>query len=44
MSGRTPGRFWPGCVPCVARPEASMTSHGYQMPPAGPSIDGVDIS
>jgi len=43
VSGRTPDRFWPDCVPCVARPEASMTSHGYQMPPVGPNIDGRDV-
>jgi hypothetical protein len=43
VSGRTPDRFWPDCVPCVARPDASMTSHGYQMPPVGPNIDGRDL-
>jgi hypothetical protein len=36
VSGRTPERYWPDCVPCELRPEASMTNHGYQMPPTGP--------
>src|SRR5690606_27332045 len=29
VSGREPGAFWPDCVPCGIRPEASMTAHGY---------------
>ncbi|MGN9785272.1 nuclear transport factor 2 family protein [Nonomuraea sp. ZG12] len=44
VSGRTPERYWPDCVPCELRPETRMTAHGYQMPPTGPSVDGVDVN
>ncbi|MEH3107854.1 MAG: nuclear transport factor 2 family protein [Sphingomonas fennica] len=43
VSGRTPDRFWPDCVPCEAVPAARMTAHGYQQPPTGPEIDGVEV-
>lgn len=43
VSGRTPERYWPDCVPCEALPDARMTSHGYQAPPTGPQVDGVDL-
>nr|WP_184151214.1 nuclear transport factor 2 family protein [Sphingobium lignivorans] len=43
VSGRTPERYWPDCVPCGMLPAARMTSHGYQMPPTGPSVDGVEV-
>lgn len=43
VSGRVPDRFWPDCVPCEKVPEARMTAHGYQRPPSGPEIDGVEI-
>jgi hypothetical protein len=43
VSGRTPPLYWPDCVPCEKRPEASMTRHGYQLPPRGPQSDGVEI-
>jgi hypothetical protein len=43
VSGRTPEKYWPNCVPCEKLPEASMTRFGYQMPPTGPEIDGVDM-
>ena len=33
VSGRTPQRYWPDCVPCVQFPETSMTNHGYLLPP-----------
>ncbi len=42
VSGRTPDRFWPDCVPCEAVPAARMTAYGYQQPPAGPEIDGIE--
>jgi hypothetical protein len=42
LSGRTPDHYWPDCVPSHCAPETSMTRHGYQLPPTGPSIDGVD--
>jgi hypothetical protein len=28
----------------VQMPQASMTRHGYQMPPNGPEIDGVEVA
>jgi len=40
VSGRLPENFWPDCVPCRHRPEASMTSHGYELPADGPQEDG----
>jgi hypothetical protein len=43
VSGRVPDRFWPDCVPCEKVPEARMTAHGYQKPPTGPEIDGVEV-
>lgn len=42
VSGRAPKHYWPDCVPCEKLPQASMTQHGYEMPPTGPEIDGVD--
>lgn len=41
VSGRTPERYWPDCVPCEMRPKAKLTAHGYQLPPSGPQSDGV---
>jgi hypothetical protein len=41
VSGRTPERYWPDCVPCEMRPEARLTAHGYQLPPSGPQSDGI---
>jgi len=43
VSGREPERYWPDCVPCEVRPDVRLTSNGYQMPPTGPSIDGIEI-
>ncbi len=43
VSGREPATYWPDCVPCEIVPEARMTNHGYQMPPTGPEIDGVEL-
>jgi len=37
VSGRVPQYYWPGCVPCHARPELSLTANGYQEPPTGPA-------
>ena len=42
VSGRVPERYWPDCVPSEKVPEASLTRHGYQMPPTGPEVDGLD--
>ena len=44
VSGRTPAEYWPDCVPCEKLPEASMTHHGYEAPPTGPEIDGVELA
>jgi len=44
VSGRVPTHYWPDCVPCTKLPQASMTHHGYEMPPTGPEIDGVDVT
>jgi hypothetical protein len=43
VSGRTPTNYWPDCVPCEKLPDASLTRHGYQMPPTGPEVDGVEV-
>jgi hypothetical protein len=43
VSGRVPERYWPDCVPAELRPDTRMTAHGYQMPPSGPSADGVEL-
>ena len=43
VSGRVPERYWPDCVPSRLRPDTGMTAHGYQLPPAGPSVDGVEV-
>ena len=43
VSGRQPGLYWPDCVPCELRPENRLISNGYQMPPTGPAIDGVEV-
>lgn len=43
VSGRTPERYWPDCVPCDALPQSRMTGHGYQMPPTGPEVDGLEV-
>lgn len=43
VSGREPEHFWPDCVPSELLPSSRMTEHGYQMPPNGPEIDGVEI-
>ncbi|WP_207764914.1 nuclear transport factor 2 family protein [Hyphococcus luteus] len=43
VSGRTPEHYWPDCVPCEKLSEARLTEHGYEMPPTGPEIDGVEL-
>ncbi|MGK3952346.1 nuclear transport factor 2 family protein [Microbacterium sp. I2] len=43
VSGRTPERYWPDCVPSEYLPATRMTAHGYQMPPNGPERDGVEL-
>src|SRR3569833_2948354 len=43
VSGRVPPLYWPDCVPCEVRPQVRLTSKGYQMPPTGPAIDGIEL-
>ncbi|MBT2188220.1 nuclear transport factor 2 family protein [Sphingobium sp. H33] len=43
VSGRQPPLYWPDCVPCEAQPQNRMTNNGYQMPPNGPAVDGVEL-
>ena len=38
VTGRVPDSYWPGCVPCQHKPAWSLTRHGYQEPPTGPTI------
>jgi hypothetical protein len=44
VSGRVPALYWPDCVPCEVRPEVRLVSNGYQMPPTGPAVDGMELS
>jgi hypothetical protein len=44
VSGRVPERYWPDCVPSTVAPDTSMTRHGFQMPPTGPAVDGVELA
>jgi hypothetical protein len=44
VSGREPGLYWPDCVPCEIRPDVRLTSNGYQMPPTGPAVDGIELT
>jgi hypothetical protein len=44
VSGREPKRYWPDCVPCELRPDVRLTSNGYQMPPTGPAVDGIELT
>ncbi|MEU7712421.1 nuclear transport factor 2 family protein [Micromonospora chalcea] len=43
VSGRVPPHFWYDCAPCEVRPDWSMTRYGYQLPPTGPQIDGLEV-
>ena len=43
VSGRVPARYWPDCVPCEMQPHNRLINNGYQMPPTGPAIDGVEV-
>jgi len=36
VSGWVPTYYWPGCVPCQAKPEWKLENNGYQEPPNGP--------
>jgi hypothetical protein len=43
VSGAVPPHYQGDCSPCVARPDWSMTNFGYELPPNGPSIDGLNV-
>jgi len=43
VSGRVPQYYWPDCVPSEVMPTSRMTAHGYQQPPTGPEIDGIEL-
>ncbi|MBQ1046311.1 MULTISPECIES: nuclear transport factor 2 family protein [unclassified Micromonospora] len=43
VSGREPQFYWPQCAPCEVRPDWRMSEHGWQEPPLGPQVDGVDL-
>lgn len=38
VSGRVPQYYWPGCVPCVAKPDWALLENEYQEPPTGPTL------
>jgi hypothetical protein len=49
VSGRVPDSYWPGCVPCQARPAWNLTANGYQEPATGPTlvnatVDGLKVT
>jgi len=49
VSGKVPDSYWPGCVPCKARPDWSLVANGYQEPATGPTkitatVVGLNIS
>lgn len=43
VSGREPEHFWNDCAPCEVRPDWSLTEYGYELPPVGPSVDGLEV-
>jgi len=43
VSGRVPPNYWPDSVPSLLLPQSRLIANGYQMPPTGPSIDGLAI-
>ena len=42
VSGRVPQHYQPDCTPCGIKPSWSMLQAGYQLPPNGPNVDGVE--
>jgi hypothetical protein len=44
VSGRVPQYYQPDCTACTVRPDWSMTNYGYEMPPNGPEIDGLNVA
>ena len=43
VSGRVPQHYQPDCTPCGVKPSWSMLHAGYQLPPNGPQVDGVEV-
>jgi hypothetical protein len=39
VTGRVPELYHPDCVPCVVRPELSLSRNGYQEPPNAPEAN-----
>jgi len=44
VTGRLPEFYWPGCVPCKAKPDWSLIANGYQEPATGPTLVTVSAS
>lgn len=42
VTGRVPEHYQPDCTPCGVKPSWSMLHQGYQLPPNGPNIDGLE--
>jgi hypothetical protein len=43
VSGRVPEYYWPDSATSLALPQSRLIANGYQMPPAGPELDGLMI-
>lgn len=43
VTGRVPTHYQSDCTACGVEPSWSMLHFGYQLPPNGPSIDGVNV-
>jgi len=43
VSGRVPERYWPDSATSLKLPQSRLIANGYQMPPAGPELDGIMI-
>jgi hypothetical protein len=43
VSGRVPDNYQIDCTPCGFAPSWSMQELGYQLPPDGPNVDGVEV-
>lgn len=44
VSGRVPEWYWPGCVPCRAKPDWALEENGYQEPLDGPPARNSTLS
>ncbi|MBO9604187.1 MAG: nuclear transport factor 2 family protein [Novosphingobium sp.] len=43
VSGRVPENYWPDSTPSLVLPQSRLIANGYEMPPTGPSDDGLPI-